>query len=70
MPLANVPLSRSRNQFVVTASLDGQREVRLLIDTGASVTFTRWAKFTPTTKSHLLAVETLANSLDTQSLIC
>ena len=38
MPLANVPLSRSRNQFVVTASLDGQREVRLLIDTGASVT--------------------------------
>ena len=38
MPLANVPLSRSGNQFVVTASLDGQREVRLLIDTGASVT--------------------------------
>ena len=36
--LADVPLSRSRNQFVVTASLDGQREVRLLIDTGASVT--------------------------------
>jgi clan AA aspartic protease (TIGR02281 family) len=38
MPLADVPLSRSRNQFVVMASLDGQREVRLLIDTGASVT--------------------------------
>ena len=38
MPLADAPLSRSSNQFVVTATLDGQREVRLLIDTGASVT--------------------------------
>ena len=36
--LVNVPLSRSGNQFIVTASLDGQREIRLLIDTGASVT--------------------------------
>jgi len=36
--LANVPLSRSGNQFIVTASLDGRREIRLLIDTGASVT--------------------------------
>jgi clan AA aspartic protease (TIGR02281 family) len=36
--LANVPLSRSGNQFIVTARLDGQREIRLLIDTGASVT--------------------------------
>ena len=41
MPLADAPLSRSSNQFVVTATLDGQREVRLLIDTGASVTIVR-----------------------------
>lgn len=38
VPLVEVPLSRSGNQFIVTASLDDQREIRLLIDTGASVT--------------------------------
>lgn len=36
--LADVPLSRSGNQFIVSATLDGRREIRLLIDTGASVT--------------------------------
>ncbi len=36
--LASVPLARSGNQFIVTASLDGQHEIRLLIDTGASMT--------------------------------
>lgn len=37
-PVAVIPLERSGDQFLVTARLDGAESVRLLIDTGASVT--------------------------------
>lgn len=36
--LASLPLTRAGDQYIVEASLDGSRQVRLLIDTGASMT--------------------------------
>jgi clan AA aspartic protease (TIGR02281 family) len=37
-PLASAPLTPARGQFIVKATLDGDSEVLLLIDTGASMT--------------------------------